>query len=34
MSDLLCIDHHPWLVDGDPERFRHGLDAVIDLAPK
>jgi len=34
MSDLLCIDHHPWLLDGDPERFRHSLEAVSDLAPK
>jgi cyclase len=34
MSDMLCIGHHPYLVEGDPERFSHGLEAVSDLAPK
>jgi glyoxylase-like metal-dependent hydrolase (beta-lactamase superfamily II) len=34
MSDLLCIGHHPWLVGGDPERFRHTLEAISALAPK
>jgi cyclase len=34
MSDMLCIGHHPYLVDGDPERFCHGLEAVSALAPK
>lgn len=34
MSDLLCIGYHPYLVGGDPERFRHGLEAVSDFAPK
>ena len=34
MSDLLFIGHHPYLGGGDPERLRHILEAVSDLAPK
>ena len=34
MSDLLFIGHHPYLGGGDPERLRHVLEAVSDLAPK
>lgn len=34
MSDLLCVDHHPWLVEGNPDKFCQALDAVSDLAPK
>jgi glyoxylase-like metal-dependent hydrolase (beta-lactamase superfamily II) len=34
MGDLLCIDYHPWLVGGDPERFCHALEVVSELSPK
>jgi len=34
MGDLLCVDYHPWLVDGDPEKFCRALDAVSELAPE
>jgi len=34
MSDLLFIDAHPYLGDGDPDCLRHILDKVSDLAPK
>jgi cyclase len=34
MGDLLCIDHHPWLIEGNPDRFHRALEAVSDFAPK
>ena len=34
MSDLLFIDHHPYLGGGDPDRLRHILDRVADLDPQ
>ena len=34
MSDLLFIGHQPYLGGGDPDRLRHILEEVSDLAPK
>jgi cyclase len=34
MSDLLFIGYHPYLGGGDPDRLRHILEEVSDLAPK
>jgi glyoxylase-like metal-dependent hydrolase (beta-lactamase superfamily II) len=34
MSDLLFIDHHPWVGAGDPDRLLHILDQVSNLNPK
>jgi glyoxylase-like metal-dependent hydrolase (beta-lactamase superfamily II) len=34
MSDLLFIDHQPYLGGGDPESLLHVLEAVADLAPR
>jgi cyclase len=34
MSDLLFIGHQPYLGGGDPDRLRHILEQVSDLAPR
>jgi cyclase len=34
MGDLLCIEHHPWLLDGNPSSFIRALEDVLELAPK
>jgi len=34
MGDLLCIEHHPWLLDGNPSKFLHALETVLKLTPE
>jgi cyclase len=34
MSDLLFIEHHPWLGCGDPDKLLDILDQISDLAPQ